>query len=149
MEYDVTSVVSLISCIHSTAADFLQQKMKDYGLPELVSSHGFILFRLSREPRLTLGELSEKINRDKSTTTVLVRKLEKSGLIAFEKDEADSRKKYVLLTEKGRLYTDTTARISTELLQTCYKGFEQEEKELLTALLMRFHTNIHPGDLHK
>ncbi|MDE6773297.1 MAG: MarR family transcriptional regulator, partial [Treponemataceae bacterium] len=76
MDYGVDAVVSLISRIHSLSQDFLRRKMTEAGLPELVSSHGFMLFCLSRTEQMTLGELAQRINRDKSTTTVLVRKLE-------------------------------------------------------------------------
>ena len=71
---DSSSLVSLISNIHTAASDFLEEKLKEYGLPDMVSSHGFILYRLSLAERLTMGELAQLVNRDKSTVTVLIRK---------------------------------------------------------------------------
>ena len=145
MEYDVSSAISLISHTHSVAADFLQQKMQAEGLPSLVSSHGFILFCLSKQNKLLLGELAEKINRDKSTTTVLVRKLEEEAFVYIERDAADSRKRHVCLTEKGKAYNAVTSHISQELLATCYDGFSVPEKTQFTALLERVHQNICNG----
>ena len=116
--------------------------MRASGLPELASSHGFILFCLSQTEQMTLGELAQKINRDKSTTTVLVRKLEASGLVTTQKDQADSRKKFISLTEKGREYNTVTARLSEELLQTSYQNFSGGEKTELLRLLGKLYENL-------
>ena len=142
MEYDLSSVLSLISHIHSLTADYLHGRMCDIGLSELVSSHGYILFCLSKEDKLGLGELAEKINRDKSTTTVLVRKLSTAGFVSVEKDSSDSRKKHIMLTEKGREYNEMTSLISKEIINISYQGFSDEEKNRLLALLTKLCTNI-------
>ena len=142
MDYCVTSVLSLISRLHSLSQDFLQKKMTEAGLPWLASSHGFILFCLSQTERMTLGELTEKINRDKSTTTVLVRKLEAAELVTIQRDTTDTRKKYISLTEKGKEYNAVTARLSEELLATSYEGFSAAEKNELLRLLMKLYENI-------
>ena len=47
-------------------------------------------------------KVKEKINRDKSTTTVLVRKLESEGYIKGIPDPDDKRSRIVYLTEKGK-----------------------------------------------
>ena len=142
MEYDVSSAISLISHTHSVAADFLQQKMQAEGLPSLVSSHGFILFCLSKQNKLLLGELAEKINRDKSTTTVLVRKLESAALVTTERDATDTRKKFISLTKKGKDYNAVTAHLSEALLATSYEGFSAAEKDELLRLLGKLYENI-------
>lgn len=138
----MASVLSLISRLHSLSQDFLQRKMAEEGLPKLATSHGFILFCLSQKERMTLGELAQKINRDKSTTTVLVRKLESAQVVVTQRDASDTRKKFISLTDKGRKYNDLTARLSDELLATSYQGFSDTEKDELLRLLMKLHENI-------
>ena len=142
MKYDVSSVLSLISKIHSSSADFLKKKMCGRGLPDFVSSHGFILFCLSKDERLLMGDISERINRDKSTTTALVKKLERASLVKIEKDGADSRKKWISLTEKGRAYNETTRNLSSELLDSAYKNFSAAEKDELLRLLEKLCSNL-------
>lgn len=142
MDFAVTSVMSLISHVHSLSQDFLQKKMGAAGLPELASSHGFILFCLSQTERMTLGDLAQKINRDKSTTTVLVRKLEQADLVTLQKDGRDTRKKFISLTEKGRDYNAVTARLSEDLLATSYRGFSDAEKTELLRLLLKLYGNL-------
>ena len=140
MDYDLTSVPSLISHIHTLSAEFTNSRLAEKG--NFVSSHGFILYLLSRKGRMKMGEIARVINRNKSTTTVLIKKLREEGLIKEENDENDSRMKYISLTPKGKKYNTLTASISRELLETCYRGFSQAEKEELLRLLIKLNENI-------
>ncbi len=141
-EESINSSISKISHIHSEAAAFLVQKLAEKGLPELASSHGNILFQLSQNQTMPMGELTKKINRDKSTTTVLVRKLKNAGLIQVLSDKNDKRNKILALTEKGTEYTQLTAEISKELVGTFYKGFSDEEKQQFFEFLKRIEKNF-------
>ena len=140
MNYTVDSVVSLISHIHSASADFLNRRLSK--TDSFVSSHGFILFLLSENHKMTMGQIAEKINRDKSTTTVLIKKLLEKGLVKTENCSEDSRKKIISLTEDGKKYNALTGGISRQLLEACYKDFTGEEKETLLKLLVKMSRNI-------
>ena len=113
----------MLSQIHSITADFLTDRLKNKGFPDFASSHGNILFQLSVHEKMTMGDLAEKINRDKSTTTVLVRKLEKDGFITGDSDPADKRSRIIYLTEKGNQFNTIAQELSKELLETFYKDF--------------------------
>lgn len=139
---NINQSISLISKIHSQSADFLIQKFKEKGLPDFASSHGNILFQLSKNSEMTMKELSEKINRDKSTTTVLVRKLIQEGLVTTKADENDKRSTKIFLTEKGKKFNEWTEEISKELISTFYKDFTEEEKELFFNFLNRAAQNF-------
>lgn len=139
---DVNSSISLLSNIHSITADFLTERLKNKGFPDFASSHGNILFQLSVNEKMTMGDLSEKINRDKSTTTVLVRKLEKEGFITGDPDPADKRSRIIYLTEKGKQFNSTARQLSKELLDTFYKDFSEEEKENFFHTLLRIRDNF-------
>lgn len=139
---DVNSSISLLSNIHSITADFLIEKLKERGYPDFASSHGNILFQLSVNEKMTMGELASKINRDKSTTTVLVRKLETEGFISGEPDPADKRSRIIYLTEKGKQFNTTAKELSQELLDTFYKGFSEKEKEDFFNTLLRIKNNF-------
>lgn len=139
---DLHFIISLISHIHSDAASFLQVRLQEKGLPDLVSSHGNILFQLSLVEKLTMSILAKKINRDKSTTTVLAKKLEKEGYVIRESSAEDNRVTFVRLSDKGREYTKITNDISKELINTCYTGFSREEQEQLYTLLKRVEQNF-------
>ena len=108
MDLQINSAVSKISLIHTLSADFLSRRLKEKGFDEFASSHGNILFQLSKNEKIKMKQLAEKINRDKSTTTVLVRKLESLGLVKEEPDLNDKRNKIISLTEKGAEYNQIT-----------------------------------------
>ena len=139
---DVNSSISLLSHIHTITADFLIEKLKERGYSDFASSHGNILFQLSVNEKMTMGELSEKINRDKSTTTVLVRKLEKDGFITGDAAPNDKRSRIIYLTEKGRQFNATAQELSSDLLGTFFKGFTENEKEEFFKTLLRIKKNF-------
>ena len=89
-----------------------------------------------------MKELSAKINRDKSTTTVLVRKLEQAGLVKVTVDSNDKRNKLLALTSKGTEYNQMTQELSEELLATFYKGFSEDEKKDFCGYLNRIKDNF-------
>ncbi len=89
-----------------------------------------------------MGEIAAAINRTKSTTTALIKKLRDAGLIQEEPSPDDSRQKYIFLTDKGREYDKLTSSISRELLSVCYTGFSEKEKNELLHLLKKMSSNI-------
>ena len=140
MEYKIDSVVSLISHLHSVTQDFTNRQLAQEG--KFVSSHGFILFLLAENGKLSMGEISERINRDKSTTTVLIKKLTDEGLVKTEVCPKDTRKNYISLTEEREKYNVLTSGISKELLDVCFMNFTDQEKEQLLNLLVKMNSNI-------
>lgn len=137
-----SGISSLISKIHSNSASFLKTELQSRGLPDMVSSHGNILFQLSQAGSLSMKELSERIHRDKSTTTALVNKLESAGFVARTKDSADSRVTNISLTETGRNYNDTLSAISSALNERCCQGLSEAEQQTLFELLTRISSNF-------
>ena len=139
-EYDTS--IAKVSQIHSLTAEFLKKRLAEHGFDDFASSHGYILYQLSVNASITMKELAAKINRDKSTTTVLVRKLEKAGLVKVQTDSADKRSKLLSLTQKGNEYNQMTKQLSQQLLDTFYKGFSQKEKEEFCSLLDKIKGNF-------
>ena len=139
MKYNVNSVISLISRIHMQTAEFTNKMLSSHNF---VSSHVFILFLLSENAEMSMGEIAKKINRDKSTTTVLIRKLIDEKLVKSASSSKDSRKKIISLTAEGKKYNNFTSEISSKLLSICYKNFSAEEKETLLNLLEKMSANL-------
>ncbi|MBR5400272.1 MAG: MarR family transcriptional regulator [Treponema sp.] len=134
--------ISQVSHIHSLTADFLKKRLAQNGFDDFASSHGNILFQLSINKAITMKELAAKINRDKSTTTVLVRKLEQEGLVTATTDTSDKRNKILTLTEKGTEYNALMKKLSKELVAKFYKGFSDKEIEQFSEFLNRIESNF-------
>ena len=139
---NVNSSISFLSHIHTITATLLTEKLKKQGFNDFASSHGNILFQLNKNGKMTMSELAKAINRDKSTATVLVRKLEKEGFVSIINDKKDKRNKNILLSQKGMEYTKITTEISNELLSTFYKGFSNQEKQNFLEYLERIEKNF-------
>lgn len=134
--------ISQVSHIHSLTADFLKKRLSQNGFDDFASSHGNILFQLSIKKSITMKELAARINRDKSTTTVLVRKLEQEGLVVTTPSPQDRRNKILTLTEKGTEYNALMKKLSKELVAKFYKGFSEEEIEEFGEFLKRIEDNF-------
>lgn len=136
------SSVSQLSHVHSLTADFLKKRLAENGFDDFASSHGNILFQLSINKSITMKELASKINRDKSTTTVLVRKLEKEELVKVLPSPDDRRNKILSLTEKGTEYNALMKKLSKELVTKFYHGFTEKEVEQFGEFLKRIEGNF-------
>ncbi|MGB8955775.1 MAG: MarR family transcriptional regulator, partial [Tumebacillaceae bacterium] len=99
--------------------------------------HGDILFQLYQHDSLTMQELSKKIDRDKSTVTVLVDKLVKRGYVEKGKDRQDARVFRLTLTDQGRSLRAIFEEISDSLIAEIYKNFTSEEKQQIMQLLQK------------
>lgn len=142
MQNTNSGILSLISQIHSSTSFYLKKQLAERGLQNMASSHGNILFRLATNGPMTMSELTKSIHRNKSTTTVLVNKLEKSGYIQRKASDTDNRVTYIQLTDKGANYAATTADISEKLIARCYKGFSEKERQTVFDLVMRISANF-------
>lgn len=110
------NTIALISQVKLLADQFIIMELSRYGIHGIVPSHGSILYSLLECESLTMGELSDKINKDPSTVTTLVKKLELLGYVKVYKDSRDKRISRVKLTKKG----DTFKNIFKNISETMY-----------------------------
>ena len=149
-EMKLTTISSLIGQIHTEATNYLDAKLQTEGLSKLATSHGFIIFTLSRNKDeetselkpMTMSEIAQKVGKDKSTTTVLIEKLVKLGYVHREKSTFDSRVWLISLSEKGKSYTNQMEQISKELSEKFYEGFSEDEKKTVFSLLKKIQSNF-------
>ncbi len=130
--------ISMISQIKNEYTNFIESELKDRGIEGLVVSHGNILDILyNNNGRLTMKEISEGINRSKSTVTQLVDKLLAYGYVTKEADSTDKRISYIVLTELGMGIKKDFRDISDCLIHEFFQGFNETEAETLLTLLDR------------
>ncbi len=136
-------IVFFISRTKKKMISFLEKKLSENALDELIPSHGNVLTALyENNGKLTMKRIAEITGKDKSTITPLVKKLLALGYITKIKDEKDKRITYIILTPEGNRIKDKYERISHELNKTAYKGFSQEEKEVFLRLLKKMNMNF-------
>lgn len=136
-------IVYFISRTKKKMIRFIEKKLLENDMDDLIPSHGNILTALyENNEKLTMKRIAEIIGKDKSTVTPLINKLLSLGYIKKEKDEKDKRITYISLTNKGREIRTKYNNISSEVYKTAYKGFSKEEKEIFLNLLKRLNNNF-------
>jgi DNA-binding MarR family transcriptional regulator len=137
MAYEPDIIVSLIARIREKANRFLAAELERHGLNGLKPIHGDLLLALFRNEAPTMKELTELVDRKKSTVTTLVEKLVRLGYAEKRQDESDSRVYRISLTQKGRELRDPLIDISDRLIRKVYKTMPVAERKSLVAGLTK------------
>ncbi|MDU1005743.1 MAG: MarR family transcriptional regulator [Clostridium butyricum] len=136
-------IIYFISRTKSNMIKFIENKLKENNLTELIPTHGNVLTSLYESDRkLTMKEIAKKIGKDKSTVTPLINKLIDLGYIQKEKSHIDKRITYISLTPKAREIESTFNHISDKVKETAYKDFTESEKEEFLRLLKKLNSNF-------
>lgn len=136
------SFVNTLSQTLTAANTYLVSLLSQAGLKDLVPSHGDILVALFAQETVTMQELSEKIHRDPSTITALVKKLVLGGYVQTQKSVTDKRRTEVSLTPKGKSLRSTFEMISATLVNTQMKGVDAEAFAITCATLNQIRANF-------
>ncbi len=136
------NIIFLNSRIREYAYAYIVHELKRVGHKSLAPSHGDILASLYKSGTLSKTALAKKINRDRSTVTTLVKKLEALGYVQVAPDSHDSRTSLVSLTEKGEKMRDDFFQISQNLHSVAYQNLDEKEIELLQRLLQKVYENF-------
>lgn len=136
------AVISEIAKINRSAKRIITEELISRGVEGIAPSHGDILMLLYRNGSMILSELAGRINREKNTTTVLVRKLVDHGYVECRKSLEDRRKTIVTLTEKGMAMEETFKSVSGVLIGKTWQGFSEDEKGTFLSMLARVRNNL-------
>ena len=136
-------IVYFISRTKSNMIKFIENRLKSNDLNDLIPTHGNILTALyESEDPLTMKEIAQKIGKDKSTVTVLVNKLITLGYIKKDKCSIDKRVTYISLTKKAFDIKDKFDFISSQVKETAYANFTEDEKKEFLRLLRKLSKNF-------
>lgn len=134
--------IKLISMIRGEVNDFILRELKKLGLDNIAPSHGDIFYTLFKHKELTKKEIANKINKDPSTITTLVKKLKKYGFLDERKNPEDRRYTIIFLTDKGKDLRIKFEEISKKLYQIEYEGFTKDERKKFLKFLNRIYSNF-------
>lgn len=125
----------------------ISKKLEAYGFTDSEPCYGNIIHALSKHGKLTMKALASSIGRDKSTVTVLIRKLELRGVVRKISNPDDLRSKFIELTEKGIIKSQKFEEISEDINQQIWDNISDHEGEVLLEVLMKLINNIDKGAL--
>lgn len=138
---DPRRIIHLLSRTRDRINKDLQREIDALGVGRIAPAHGSVLYAL-RSGTLPMQELALLIERDNSTVTALVDKLEKLGYVRRQTDPEDLRSYLVSLTPQGRRVATRVVAASRRTVGRVYKGFTAREKSDLMGLLARVHSNM-------
>jgi DNA-binding MarR family transcriptional regulator len=129
-------IANIVANLRRCANSFIMNRLTEEGITGLAPSHGAILVMLYDNGPQPMKSICECVKRDKSTVTVLVRKLETLNYIRRELGEKDNRVTIIHLTEKGMAFRSVFERISEDLLCKMWGDTPENEREVLCRQLM-------------
>ncbi len=97
---------------------------------------------LLEEGDLTVGELSNKMYLACSTTTDLVDRMERNGLVARVRDEHDRRVVRIRLLEKGERIIEEVIEKRQRDLANVLESFSDEEIVVFERCLRKLHQEM-------
>lgn len=114
-------------------------KFKKYALQK--GQHIYVV-RVCEHPGLTLAELTQLLNVDKSTTTKAVQKLEAAGYVLKQHPEGNLKSIQLFPTEKAKEVYEEIIKEENVRADLCFRGFTEEEKQQALLYLERMCRNI-------
>ncbi|TCK97721.1 DNA-binding MarR family transcriptional regulator [Natranaerovirga hydrolytica] len=101
-----------------------------------------ILYLLWEEDGQTQKALCTKVMIKPSSTTVVLQRMEKNGLVTREMDLEDKRISRVYLTDKGKAIKPMVDQTLKTMEEKCYKDFNEKDLEAFKSFLKRIEKNL-------
>lgn len=101
-----------------------------------------LLFVLNKSDGQSQKELADKLNITPATITVMLKRMEKSGLVQRRVDEEDQRISRVFITEEGSKICNDALKAVEKLEEECFGSLTVEEKVILRRLLLEMRDNL-------
>lgn len=136
-EKHLNHLMPLLGCAHHTGQQYLDRRLKQYGLTPAQAHAILFLKRETPKREVYQKDLEEQLRIRPSTVSGIVERLEQKGYLTRSASAADARCRSLTLTERGRSFeaeffheAEAAERRLTEL-------FTAEENALLREMLLR------------
>lgn len=100
-----------------------------------------VLFQC-RSPHICATDICVRLGLSRATVSSSLKKLRAMGYVTYTADEEDDRIKQILLTDEAFCWQREINRVFKKTIELLYKGFSQEERKTLEALLVRMLDNM-------
>lgn len=101
-----------------------------------------LLFELQFHGGLSQKELVNKLMVKPPTMAVMIKRLEKSGIVQRIRDEEDQRITRIFLTPKGAAAAEKIREIMQTVEEECFRDFTPEEIHSSAEMLNRIRENL-------
>ena len=112
------------------------------GNTEVHQGQGGLLVTLHFQDGQTQKELAHSIGVKPATMTVMIKRMEKNGLVKKEQDKEDQRTTRIYITEKGEAEYEKVQAIWDYMEKEMFANFTVEEKVIFRRLLLQMQSNF-------
>jgi MarR family transcriptional regulator, 2-MHQ and catechol-resistance regulon repressor len=134
---DVEAALKLWVILNRAHRAIEEHSRRDNERQGLGATEFAVLEALFHKGPLLVGEVGSRILLTSGSTTYVVDKLERRGLVARRPCAEDRRASYVELTPEGRELIGTAFPEHAEAIRRAMMGLTDEEKRIAAALLKR------------
>ena len=132
---------TLLSQVHQVCGRVWNKILRENNMADLEGARGRIIFALWGKDGVPIKTLCEKTSLDKSTLTGIIDRLERDGYIERKPSEKDKRSTLILLTGKEQEFANHVQKVSDQINEIFYKGFDDEEITQFESMLERILAN--------
>ena len=101
-----------------------------------------ILKYLSENKDATQKEIADYLHISAPSVATSLKRMEESGLVVRVENKEDARRNTVKLTKKGKELVEYADNLFLRVDDAAYKGFTEEELNMLTQFLERMNNNL-------
>lgn len=105
----------------------------------------FTLWVLAKNDGISQSDLADMLNVRRPTVTIMIRKMEKAGLVERCPDEHDRRVMRVHMTAAGRELHARLEAVHAEVVRTTVGDMSEDEQRELERLLRIVEKNLEPA----
>ncbi|HHV82944.1 MAG TPA: MarR family transcriptional regulator [Tepidanaerobacter syntrophicus] len=101
-----------------------------------------LLFALYKNDGQSQAELARSLKMKAPTVTIMLKRMEKAGLVKRVQDEADQRIVRVYITEYGRKLCKSIYAEIQSIEEKMFSGLSEEEKSILNRFFKKIRDNL-------
>jgi DNA-binding MarR family transcriptional regulator len=132
----------LIAKIHQFAGRIFNRMLREYGITELNTAQGRIMFVLWGNDGISISDLAARTGLGKSTLTSMLDRLEETGFLVRTPSPEDRRSILIFRTEQDKALQERYVRVSREMTRIFYQGFSEIEIDGFERALERILDNL-------
>ncbi|WP_298809966.1 MarR family transcriptional regulator [uncultured Psychrobacter sp.] len=121
----------------------MEKTLKPVGMD---SSRWRVGLLLREHETLAISEISNEALMKIPTTTKIVQRMEKEGLVKVFKQESDGRVRLVRLTEQGKSQVEMIVKKTAPMFENLFSKFSAEELETFLRLSEKLFDNLESNE---
>lgn len=131
------SLLPALEAVAKRLTTIKKDLLENSGIPEVSMAVCHYIDAIDRLDRGTMGDLAKHMGYSKSSVTIMVDKLQRSGFVEKVRDVNDLRVYHILLTDKGQEVNDIKKMAYGQFIEHVDERLSTEERKELTRLLQK------------